>query len=78
MSPCKKTTSTVSILEEEGLCHFKIKYNNFRYLLGTSAFTRRTKSVLTNALIKNRHCGKSFAILVQSASNDFADGHLKL
>jgi hypothetical protein len=35
-------------------------------LLGTSAFTRKTKSVLTNALIKNRHCGITFCILVQS------------
>ena len=28
--------------------------------------TRKTKSVLTNALIKNRHCGIVFCILVQS------------
>ena len=35
-------------------------------LLGTSAFTRKTKSVLTNALIKNRHCGITFCILVQN------------
>jgi hypothetical protein len=34
-------------------------------LLGSSAFTRRTKIVLMNALIKNRHSGISFAILAQ-------------
>ncbi len=28
--------------------------------------TRKTKSVLTNALIKNRHCGITFCILVQN------------
>jgi hypothetical protein len=36
-------------------------------LLGSDAFTRKTKSVLTNAMIKNRHIGVSFAVLVQSA-----------
>jgi len=35
-------------------------------LLGSDAFTRKTKSVLTNALIKNRHSGVCFALLVQS------------
>ena len=35
-------------------------------LFGTSTFTRKTKSVLTNALIKNRHCGITFCILVQN------------
>jgi hypothetical protein len=35
-------------------------------LLGSSAYTKQTKSVLTNALIKNRHMGICFALLVQS------------
>jgi hypothetical protein len=35
-------------------------------LLGSDAFTRKTKSVLTNAMIKNRHVGVNFAVLVQS------------
>jgi hypothetical protein len=35
-------------------------------LLGSDAFTKKTKSVLTNAMIKNRHMGVSFALLVQS------------
>jgi len=35
-------------------------------LLGSDAFTRKTKSVLTNAMIKNRHMGVNFAVLVQS------------
>ena len=35
-------------------------------LLGSDAFTRKTKSTLTNAMIKNRHIGVNFAILVQS------------
>jgi len=35
-------------------------------LLGSDAFTRKTKSVLTNAMIKNRHSGVCFALLVQS------------
>ena len=35
-------------------------------LLGSDAFTRKTKSVLTNAMIKNRHIGVNFAVLVQS------------
>jgi hypothetical protein len=36
-------------------------------LLGSDAFTKKTKSVLTNAMIKNRHIGVNFALLVQSA-----------
>ena len=35
-------------------------------LLGSDCFTRKTKSVLTNAMIKNRHMGVCFALLVQS------------
>ena len=35
-------------------------------LLGSDAFTKKTKSVLTNAMIKNRHIGVCFAVLVQS------------
>jgi len=35
-------------------------------LLGSDAFTKKTKSVLTNAMIKNRHMGICFAVLVQS------------
>jgi len=35
-------------------------------LLGSSAFTRKTQSVLTNAMIKNRHMQICFAVLVQS------------
>jgi len=35
-------------------------------LLGSDAFTKKTKSVLTNAMIKNRHMGVCFALLVQS------------
>jgi len=35
-------------------------------LLGSDAFTKKTKSVLTNAMIKNRHMGICFALLVQS------------
>lgn len=35
-------------------------------LLGSDAFTKKTKSVLTNAMIKNRHIGICFAVLVQS------------
>lgn len=35
-------------------------------LLGSSAFTKKTKSTLTNAMIKNRHIGVSFALLTQS------------
>ena len=35
-------------------------------LLGSDAFTRRTKSTLVNAMIKNRHMGICFALLVQS------------
>jgi len=35
-------------------------------LLGSDAFNKKTKSVLTNAMIKNRHVGICFAILVQS------------
>jgi hypothetical protein len=35
-------------------------------LLGSDAFTRRTKSTLVNAMIKNRHIGVCFALLVQS------------
>jgi len=35
-------------------------------LLGSDAFTRKTKSFLTNAMIKNRHSGVCFALLVQS------------
>jgi hypothetical protein len=35
-------------------------------LLGSDAFTKKTKSVLTNTMIKNRHMGISFALLVQS------------
>ena len=35
-------------------------------LLGSNAFTRKTQSVLTNAMIKNRHCGINYAVLVQS------------
>ena len=35
-------------------------------LLGSDAFTKKTKSVLTNAMIKNRHIGVNFAVLVQS------------
>ena len=35
-------------------------------LLGSDAFTRKTKSVLTNAMIKNRHSGVCFALLVES------------
>jgi len=35
-------------------------------LLGSDAFNKKTKSVLTNAMIKNRHIGICFAILVQS------------
>ena len=38
-------------------------------LLGSSAFTRKTQSVLTNAMIKNRHLGINFAILVQSVKS---------
>jgi len=35
-------------------------------LLGSDAFTKKTKSVLTNAMIRNRHAGVCFALLVQS------------
>jgi hypothetical protein len=35
-------------------------------LLGSDAFTKKTKSVLTNAMIKNRHLGVVFCLLVQS------------
>jgi hypothetical protein len=35
-------------------------------LLGSSAYTKKTQSVLTNMMIKNRHMGISFALLVQS------------
>lgn len=35
-------------------------------LLGSDAFTKKTKSVLTNAMIKNRHMGICFSLLVQS------------
>ena len=35
-------------------------------LLGSDAFTRKTKSTLVNAMIKNRHIGICFALLVQS------------
>jgi len=35
-------------------------------LLGSNAFTRKTQSVLTNAMIKNRHCGINYSVLVQS------------
>jgi hypothetical protein len=35
-------------------------------LVGSDAFTRRTKSTLVNAMIKNRHMGICFALLVQS------------
>jgi hypothetical protein len=35
-------------------------------LLGSDAFSKKTKSVLTNAMIKNRHIGVCFAVLVQS------------
>jgi len=35
-------------------------------LLGSDAFTKKTKLVLTNAMIKNRHMGICFAVLVQS------------
>ena len=35
-------------------------------LLGSDAFTKKTKSVLTNAMIKNRHMGIVFCLLVQS------------
>ena len=35
-------------------------------LLGSDAFTRKTKSTLVNAMIKNRHIGVCFALLVQS------------
>ena len=35
-------------------------------LLGSDAFTRRTKSTLVNAMIKNRHIGVCFSLLVQS------------
>jgi hypothetical protein len=35
-------------------------------LLGSDAFTKKTKSVLTNAMIKNRHMGICFALLSQS------------
>jgi hypothetical protein len=35
-------------------------------LVGSDAFTRKTKSTLVNAMIKNRHMGICFALLVQS------------
>ena len=35
-------------------------------LLGSDVFTKKTKSVLVNAMIKNRHMGICFAVLVQS------------
>jgi hypothetical protein len=35
-------------------------------LLGSNAFTRKTQSVLTNAMIKNRHMKIVFCVLVQS------------
>jgi len=35
-------------------------------LLGSNAFTRKTQSVLTNAMIKNRHMQICFCVLVQS------------
>ena len=35
-------------------------------LLGSDDFTKKTKSVLVNAMIKNRHMGICFAVLVQS------------
>ena len=38
-------------------------------LLGSDAFTRKTKSTLTNAMIKNRHLGINFCILVQSVKS---------
>jgi hypothetical protein len=36
------------------------------HLLGSDAFTKKTKSVLVNTMIKNRHMGICFAVLVQS------------
>ena len=35
-------------------------------LLGSDAFTKKTKSVLTNAMISNRHMAINFALLLQS------------
>jgi hypothetical protein len=35
-------------------------------LLGSDAFTKKTKSVLVNTMIKNRHMGICFTVLVQS------------
>ena len=35
-------------------------------LLGSDAFTKKTKNVLVNTMIKNRHMGICFAVLVQS------------
>ena len=35
-------------------------------LLGSDAFSKKTKSTLTNAMIKNRHIGVVFMVLVQS------------
>jgi hypothetical protein len=35
-------------------------------LLGSDAFTKKTKSVLTNAMIKNRHMNINFCLLLQS------------
>lgn len=35
-------------------------------LLGSTAYTKKTASVLTNAMIRNRHMGICFALLVQS------------
>ncbi len=35
-------------------------------LLGSSAYTKKTQSTLTNALIRNRHMGICFALLTQS------------
>jgi len=63
-----------NILEEYDYIHprdFKHEQpkNNFIILddlLGSNGFTRKTQSVLTNAMIKNRHMQVCFAVLVRS------------
>jgi len=70
----KQTQKSFNLLEEYDYIHPK----DFKHeppkidiiildeLLGSDAFTRKTESVLTNDIIKNRHSGVCFALLVQS------------
>lgn len=51
-----------NIKKEKGKIHIIILDD----LLGSDCFTKKTKSVLTNAMIKNRHMGINFCLLLQS------------